>query len=120
MWNHTVANENKERLFLICMRVLGCKLFNKLISFVSFHYSKYKICTCTFKDFNNVHTFYRPQHGEVVAVGCGSGVREAGPPQTGPVPAHCYDGAPTLPSDRGDLPALHGHGTGDKDPAQYR
>lgn len=63
-------------------------------------------------------TFHGPEHRKVIAVGCCGGVGVAGPPQTGPVPAHRDDGAPTLPSDRRDLPALHGHGARHKNPAQ--
>lgn len=63
-------------------------------------------------------TLHGPEHGEVVTVADRRGVCEAGSPQAGPVPGHFDDGGARHASYRRDLPALHGHGAGDEDPAQ--
>lgn len=65
-------------------------------------------------------TLHRPEHGVVVAVADSGGVCETRSPQAGPVPCHLDDGGAPHSSYWGDLPALHGHGTGGEDPAQNR
>lgn len=67
---------------------------------------------------NVILTLNRPQDGEVVAVANSGRVREAAPPQAGPVPRHFDDGRAAHAPDGGDLPALHGHGASDKNPTK--
>lgn len=63
-------------------------------------------------------TLHRPEHRVVIAVGDSSWVCKTGSPQAGPVPGHLDDGGAPHAPDCCDLPALHGHGAGHKDPAQ--
>lgn len=69
---------------------------------------------------NALPTIHRPEHGVVVTVADSSRVCETGSPQAGPVPGHLDDGGASHSPNGGDLPALHGHGAGYKDPAQHR